>query len=184
MLAAGALLWAGVAPEAWGVQRNATLVFALVCLELGLGALVPVKAGAGRDVLAVNAASTLACWAGCSACVLLFSFVTPLPIGLETRVLSLCAWLCAGGVLAGAAALSSQGAGRARPLLLAVLGLPALLHYIGLEYAGSSQAGLAALSPHWLLARGEIGPAWWLAGIGTAGWCVAIVQGLRPRRAA
>jgi hypothetical protein len=174
LLAAGAALWAGVAPQSWGVGRNATMVNALVCLELALAPLIlPVRAGRTRENLGLNFATCLACWAAAGATVLLFGFATPQSVGLETRLLSLCAWFCAGGVLAAGAALSPAGAWRARPLLIAAFALPILFHYLSLEYASDSADLLAEFSPHWLLWRGALGPAWWLAGIGAVGWLAA-----------
>lgn len=185
LLALGAGLWAVLAPQAWGIGRDASVVHALVYMELALAPLLlPVRAGRGRDDLVFNLALCLACWAACSACVLLFGSSATTHAGLSTRLLSLCAWLFAGGVLAVSAAWSRHGPGAVRPLVLAAMALPALFHYLSLEYAGAEQGALAHLSPHWLLARGQEGPAWWLGGAGVVAWLAAAGLCLVRRRPA
>jgi hypothetical protein len=67
------------------------------------------------------------------------------------------------------------------------MGLPALAHYLALEYAGRPATGLSALSPVWLLARhpGLDWPmlAWWpLALVGLAGWLGALAGAWRESR--
>lgn len=174
LLALGAGLWAAAAPQAWGIGRDASVIQALVYAELALAPLLlPVRAGRGRHELAFNLGLCLACWAACSAVVLLFGFASTTHMGLSSRWLSLCAWLFAGGVLAVSAAWSSHGPGAVRPLVLAAMALPVLFHYLSLEYAGAEQGGLAQVSPHWLLLRGHQGPAWWLGGAGAAAWLAA-----------
>ncbi|MBX3474975.1 MAG: hypothetical protein KF754_11375 [Planctomycetes bacterium] len=185
MLAAAGLLWAGLAPSEWRVGRDAGLITALLHLELALGVLlVPYRAGRDRRHLALNFATWAGCWGATSAAVLLFSFVDPLPAALHARALSLCAWLAAGGAAALACCISPDGAMRARMAVAAVFGLPALFHYLGLEYAGASQLPMAGFSPHWLLAQGRIGPAWWLGGAGITAWLAALALCLRARRPA
>lgn len=185
LLAAAGALWSGAAPASWGLGHNATLVRALVYLELALAPLLLCpKPGRERAIVLENATHFAATWLAASACLLLFSFATVQPVAWQTRLVSLGAWLAAGGVLALGAALSPSGPARARPLLLALFGLPLLFHYIGLEYAGDSQAHLAALSPHWLVWRGELGPAWTLMALGLAGWGAAVALCLRKRRPA
>lgn len=182
LLASAALLWAGAAPEGWGIVPGAPLVLAVVCIELALAPLMFLPAtGRDRAVVASNAAWFVACWLACSAAVMLLEFASPGSPALATRPLSVSAWLAAGGALALSAAISPQGPRTVRPLLLALFGLPALLHYLSLEYAGASQAGLAAVSPHWLLARGETGMAWWLGGLGLLCWVATAAICLRRR---
>lgn len=182
MLAAAGLLWLGTAPEAWGVGRDGRLIAALVHLEIALAVLaVPARPGRALASWLVNFSTWAACWAACSATVLLFEFASAEGPGLATRTLSLSAWLAAGGALALGAALSRQGSHRARVLLLCLFALPALFHYLGLEYSGSSQAHLQSLSPHWLLALDRLGMAWWLAGGGVAAWLGALALCLRPQ---
>ena len=171
VLLAGAMLYYGLAPEAWGVSRDTSLVLSLVYVELSLAPLLPVRAGRGPGILAANLAGALSCWAAASACVLLFGFATSAPLGLRTRALSLGAWLCASGLLAAGAAIHPRGAGVARPLLIATFALPPLADYLSREYALLAQGNLAAFSPHWSLALGETGMSWQLALLG-AGSCV------------
>lgn len=182
MLVGAALVWADAAPQEWVLARNVSLVNALVCLELGLAPLVLLfKPGRGAATLASNFSAFAACWACASAVVLLFSFATPLSVGLQTRSLSLCAWLAASGVLAFAASVGRHGQSVARPLLLAAFALPPLFHYLSLEYSGRSQEGMAVLSPHWLLAMGQAGHNWGLAAAGVAGWAAAAAVSLWKR---
>lgn len=171
LLGAAGALWLGAAPQSWGLGHDTTLVRALVYLELALAPLVLCpKPGRESAIVLGNLLHFAATWLAASACVLLFSFAGADSPAWQTRLVSLCAWLAAGGLLALGAALSPAGPARVRPLLLALFGLPLLFHYIGLEYAGASQSHLAALCPHWLVWRGDYGPAWVLMALGLAGW--------------
>jgi hypothetical protein len=182
LLGFAALAYAGVWPDSWGIAPNGSLVVALVYLELAVAVLIPSPTpGRDRATLAANAAGMAACAAAAGAAVLLFGYLTTTTPGLDTRPLSLSAWLGAGGVLAGAAALGRGARESARVLLLATFGLPALFHYLSLEYSGASQIWLANLSPHWLIALGRPGPAWWLVGVGALGWLIAAVLSFRKR---
>jgi hypothetical protein len=180
-----ALAYAEAVPEEWGIAPNGSLVIALVYLELALAVLIPLpKPGRERATFVANAAGVAACAAAASAAVLLFGYLTTTSPGLDTRPLCFSAWFAAGGVLAGAAALGPGPRESARVLLLAVFALPALFHYLSLEYSGASQLPLAHLSPPWLLALGRPGFAWWLIGVGALGWISSAALCLWKRRPA
>lgn len=185
LLGAAGMVYAGLAPAQWSLSPNASLVLALVYLEMALAPLV-LAPRTGRDTatVAANLAGTAACWIAASAAVLLFTYLSPTSFGLDSRVLSLCAWLAAGGILAAAATMGPRARESARVLVIATFTLPALFHYLSVEYSGASQFALASVSPHWLLARGVLEPSWWLAGAGFAGWAAAAILCLARRRPA
>lgn len=154
IVALGLLTFAGVAAfaDGAGVDSGRALQFALLHAELAACVLLLFP---GRGVVG-NLLSVTACFFVASAVALLLSFAAPGGPALESRAAALGVWLFCGGVLALGARLGGEWILRGRLLLLCLFALPALAHYLALEYGGASLLHLRPFSPNWALAAGQL----------------------------
>src|SRR5690606_23340152 len=95
---------------------------------------------------------------------------------------ALAAWLFAGGVLACGGRFGPAWLTRARIGLLLLFALPALAHYLALEYASAGLLFWRAWSPSWALAAGELSP-WPLLPAAAVLWAVALAIPARKEAA-
>jgi hypothetical protein len=178
-----------LAVESWraafGIAIDASLLRALVYIELALPLLVlapvPFKQ---RSEACVATLWAVACMLAGSATLFAFSFVSTSPFPLQTRGLCAAAWVASCGVTCLGAALEGRMGGpwlvRARVAWLCVAALPALWHYFALEYATKSLLHLRPLSPQWLLAAypdadWETFTYWPLLALGGGTWLAALI---------
>lgn len=178
-----------LAVESWraafGIAIDASLLRALVYIELALPLLVlapvPFKQ---RSEAYVATLWAVACMLAGSATLFAFSFVSTSPFPLQTRGLCAAAWVASCGVTCLGAALEGRLGGpwlvRARVAWLCVAALPALWHYFALEYATKSLLHLRPLSPQWLLAAypdadWETFTYWPLLALGGGTWLAALI---------
>lgn len=167
LLALGGLFALPGERQAAGLGLDGSWQLAVIHAELALAPLLYLPVVGERRSALNNLLGGASCWAAGGAVVLLFGFAGG--AGWSTRALSACVWLAVSGVLAMGARRDAAMVQRGRVLLLALLALPALWHYLLLEYAGATGAHLRAISPNWGLATNQ--PALWpLLLIGTLCW--------------
>lgn len=159
--------------EAVGLALDDSWQLALIHAELALAPLLFMPALGARGKALGNLSVAGACWAAGTAVVLLFSFASAGDTGWATRGLSASVWLASGGLLSLAARAGSGWVARARVTLLALFGLPPLMHYLMLEYSGASGLPLKAISPNWSLATDDVS-LWPLIVLGLIAWVCAI----------
>jgi hypothetical protein len=179
-----------LAVESWraafGIAIDASLLRALVHIELALPLLVlaPVHHSSSAAKRAWRLLWAAACMLAGSATLFAFSFVSTSPFPLQTRGLCAAAWVASCGVTCLGAALEGRMGGpwlvRARVAWLCVAALPALWHYFALEYATKSLLHLRPLSPQWLLAAypdadWETFTYWPLLALGGGTWLAALI---------
>jgi hypothetical protein len=140
-----------------GVGHDRSLQLAVIHAELAACVLLLFpRVEANRAAVARNLLWTLACFAAASAVVMLLHFAARENLPLHSRPAALGAWMFAGGVLALGARLGGVWTLRLRLALLAIFALPALAHYLALEYAGASLLHLRGWSPNWALAADRL----------------------------
>lgn len=180
LLAVGGLVALGPVRSALGLALDETWQLALIHAELALAPLLFMPVAGGRGKALTNLAAAAACTSAGAATVLLFSFAVMGGVGLDTRALAGVAWLAVSGLLALGARFGPHWVLRVRVLVLCAFGLPALWHYLLLEYAGASGGHLAALSPNWALATHSIS-LWPLLLAGALAWSGALALPDRGR---
>jgi hypothetical protein len=143
--------------EPMGIGLDRTLQIAVVHAEFAACVLLLFpRRGNARKIAALNLLNVAACFAAASACVMLIRFAALGDLPWQTRAGALAAWAFAGGVLALGARVGADWVARARIAVLCVFAVPALAHYLALEYAGASLLHLRGLSPSWAFAAGEL----------------------------
>lgn len=157
LLATGGLVAYSPVRESLGLALDYSWQLTLVHVQFALAPLLFLPVCGSRKSAASNLASAAACWASAFAVLSLFSFATM--GGGEAwgyGSISACVWLAASGVLSLAARFNARWVTRGRVLLLCAFGLPALWHYLMLEYGEASGERLRPLSPSWQLAVHDI----------------------------
>lgn len=153
---AGLAAWPALGTGA-GVSPGRTLQLAILNAELTACVLLLYPArGRSRGAVMSSLLAAFACFFAASAVSLLLNFLAHRGLALASRPGALGAWLFCGGALALGARLGGGWVFRARLLLLVLFALPALGHYLALEYGGASLLHLRPWSPHWALAAGEL----------------------------
>ncbi|MBX3459462.1 MAG: hypothetical protein KF696_05750 [Planctomycetes bacterium] len=166
-----------------GVGVDRTLQLAVLHTELACCALLLLPAvGTRRATVLRNLLIVLACFAAASACVMLLHFAARGDLPLQTRLGAFGAWMFAGAWLSLGARLGRDWLARARLLVLCVFALPALAHYLALEYGGSSLLHLRPVSPNWSLAVGDPNACILLLWAALPLWALALA--LPPAKAA
>ncbi|MCB9895490.1 MAG: hypothetical protein H6839_13665 [Planctomycetes bacterium] len=181
LLAIGGLVAYAPVRESLGLALDDSWQLALIHAELALAPLLFRPALGDRRKAFENLASAAACWGAGGAVVLLFSFASMHDLAWQTRPLSAGVWLAVSGILSLGARFGPGWAARGRVLLLCAFGLPALWHYLMLEYGEASADSLTSVSPSWALATNDV--SYWpllLAGVVT--WAAALA--LPSRRSA
>lgn len=180
LLAVGGLVALGPVRSSLGLALDDAWQLALIHAELALAPLLFMPVAGGRGKALTNLVTAAACASAGAATVLLFSFASMGEVGLDTRAFAGSVWLAVSGPLALGARFGAHWVLRGRILLLCAIGLPALWHYLLLEYAGSSGGQLAPFSPNWALATQSVS-LWPLLLAGALAWFGALALPDRGR---
>ena len=174
LLTVGGLVAYAPVRSALGLALDESWQLALIHAELALVPLLYLPAAGGRGKALGNLASAGACGAAAGAVVLLFSFASTRELAWQSRSLAASVWLGVSGVLALGARFGTQWVVRARVVLLCAFGLPALWHYLALEYGQASVGHLTAVSPLWAVATDDVS-LWPMLVAGLLTWLAAII---------
>lgn len=139
-----------------GVGHDRSLQLAVIHAELAACVLLFFPRPGARPAALQNLLGVLACFAVASACVMLFQFAALGDLPGASRPGALAAWTFAGGWLALGARFGGVWVARSRIALACLFALPALAHYLSLEYASANLLHLRALSPSWALVVDEL----------------------------